>query len=109
MRGSNPRQPPIDWSRATYEGSTREGMHRWAELPLERILAAQQEMAELAEALEPCPLNEGNGSDNLRTKSRLSCFRPNHEVTVRRICESIVLGIRLQVSIFDAGAGVPRR
>lgn len=40
-----------DWSIATWQGATREAMRRWAELPLERIVAAQEEMRELAEAL----------------------------------------------------------
>jgi len=38
----------IDWQLATWEGATREAMRRWAALPLERIIAAQEEMQELA-------------------------------------------------------------
>lgn len=40
-----------DWKAATWEGSRREAMRRWATLPLEQILAAQEEMADLAKAL----------------------------------------------------------
>lgn len=40
----------FDWRDATWDGSRREQMRRWAELPLDRIIAAQEEMAELAEA-----------------------------------------------------------
>lgn len=38
------------WEAATWKGARREAMRRWAALPLEQILAAQEEMAELAEA-----------------------------------------------------------
>lgn len=41
----------IDWSLTTWEGSRQEQMRRWAELPLERIVAALEEMEELADAL----------------------------------------------------------
>lgn len=51
MTGKELREPRPDWSSATWEGATREQMRRWAELPLERIIAAQEEMAELAQAL----------------------------------------------------------
>lgn len=36
---------------ATWKGARREAMRRWAKPPQERILAAQEEMADLAEAL----------------------------------------------------------
>lgn len=41
----------IDWSLTTWEGSLREQLRRWAELPLERIVMAQEEMQELADWL----------------------------------------------------------
>lgn len=41
----------IDWSLTTWEGAQREQLRRWAELPLERIILALEEMQELAEAL----------------------------------------------------------
>lgn len=43
------------WRAATWEGATREAMRRWAKLPLERIVAAQEEMWDLAEALKQAP------------------------------------------------------
>ncbi len=49
------RTDPIDWSLTTWEGSLREQLRRWAELPLERIVMAQEEMQELAEWLESAP------------------------------------------------------
>ena len=39
----------IDWSLTTWEGSRREQLRRWAELPLERVILAIEEMAELTE------------------------------------------------------------
>lgn len=46
----NERDQDGAWDRATWRGARREAMRRWAELPVERILAAQEEMAELGEA-----------------------------------------------------------
>lgn len=45
----------IDWSLTTWEGARREQLRRWAELPLERIVAALEEMEELANRLNPTP------------------------------------------------------
>lgn len=41
----------IDWSLTTWEGARREQLRRWAELTLEEIIRAQEEMRELAERL----------------------------------------------------------
>lgn len=41
----------IDWSLTTWEGSLREQLRRWSELPLENIVRAQEEMQELAQRL----------------------------------------------------------
>lgn len=43
----------VDWTLTTWEGARREQLRRWAELPLERIVAALEEMQELAEWLGP--------------------------------------------------------
>jgi hypothetical protein len=43
----------IDWSLTTWEGARREQLRRWSELPLERIVAALEEMEELAMRLNP--------------------------------------------------------
>ena len=43
----------IDWSLTTWEGSRREQIRRWSELTMDEILAAQEEMADLAEKLGP--------------------------------------------------------
>jgi hypothetical protein len=42
----------IDWSLTTWQGARREQLRRWAELPLERIVSALEEMQELANRLD---------------------------------------------------------
>ncbi|MEC9408810.1 MAG: hypothetical protein VX549_16225 [Pseudomonadota bacterium] len=41
----------IDWSLTTFEGVRIEQMRRWAELPLDRIVAALEEMEQYAARL----------------------------------------------------------
>jgi hypothetical protein len=43
----------IDWSLTTWGGARREQMRRWAALPLENIVAALEEMQEIADWLHP--------------------------------------------------------
>jgi hypothetical protein len=43
----------IDWSLTTWDGVRREQMRRWAALPLEQVIAALEEMQELADKLAP--------------------------------------------------------
>jgi len=38
----------VDWSLTTWEGARREQLRRWGELPLENIIAALEEMEDLA-------------------------------------------------------------
>lgn len=42
-----------DWSLTTWEGARREQLRRWRELPLERMVAALEEMAEIDARLNP--------------------------------------------------------
>lgn len=51
MPTNKPPEEPIDWSLTTWEGSRREALRRWAALPLERIIAALEEMQDLSETL----------------------------------------------------------
>jgi len=44
-------EPEIDWSLTTWEGSRREQTRRWQELSWDEIVAAQEEMAEIAEMM----------------------------------------------------------
>lgn len=41
----------IDWAVATWEGARREQLRRWAELPLENVIAALEEMGNIAAQL----------------------------------------------------------
>lgn len=41
----------IDWSLTTWQGARREQLRRWAELPLDRIVSALEEMEDLANRL----------------------------------------------------------
>lgn len=41
----------VDWSVTTWEGARREQMRRWAALPLDRKIAALEEMEEVARGL----------------------------------------------------------
>lgn len=45
---STPSEKEIDWSLTTWEGSRREQIRRWRELSWDEIIAAQEEMAEIA-------------------------------------------------------------
>lgn len=38
----------IDWRLTTWEGAQREQLRRWAELPLENIIGALEEMEQVA-------------------------------------------------------------
>lgn len=56
MMESNQSSPEtIDWTLTTWEGSRREQLRRWSELPLERIIAALEEMQKTSEALNKSP------------------------------------------------------
>lgn len=52
---TEPVPAPIDWSLTTWEGARREQLRRWAELPLERIVLALEEMDALAAWLADRP------------------------------------------------------
>lgn len=50
---SNSDNDKIDWSLTTWEGARREQLRRWAQLPLENVVAALEEMQEIVEWLHP--------------------------------------------------------
>ncbi len=56
MAGAERRDDAIDWRLTTWEGAQREQLRRWAELPLESIVRALEEMEELAVRLSSRPL-----------------------------------------------------
>ena len=43
----------VDWNVTTWEGARREQLRRWAALPLDRVIAALEEMSALAEQFGP--------------------------------------------------------
>jgi hypothetical protein len=45
----------IDWSLTTWEGARREQLRRWADLTLEEVIRAQEEMRELAATAATTP------------------------------------------------------
>jgi hypothetical protein len=49
--------PPIDWRLTTWEGARREELRRWSQLPLERIVAALEEMADLQLSWTSAPVS----------------------------------------------------
>lgn len=52
----------IDWSLTTWEGSRREQLRRWAELPLERIILAIEEMQEMSDQFGRAPDEDKSGA-----------------------------------------------
>lgn len=62
MPDRNSQTPPINWQRTTFEGARREQLCRWAELPLEDILRALEEMEDLSRQLGTAPADESSGS-----------------------------------------------
>ena len=52
----------FDWSLTTWKGSRREQLRRWAQLTLEEIVQAQEEMAELSERFADMRRNAGSAS-----------------------------------------------
>lgn len=53
----------VDWNLTTWEGSRREQLRRYAELPLDRVIAALEEMEELADALSELSAGGGQKSE----------------------------------------------
>ncbi|MEW6690407.1 MAG: hypothetical protein AB1452_15115 [Pseudomonadota bacterium] len=51
MAGADERDVVIDWRLTTWDGARREQLRRWAELPLERMILALEEMEELSRRL----------------------------------------------------------
>lgn len=59
MRKNEKPDQAVDWSLATWDGSRREALRRWAQLPLERVIAALEEMQELNDMLSESSLAAG--------------------------------------------------
>ncbi|HWF58707.1 MAG TPA: hypothetical protein VN666_00100 [Nitrospira sp.] len=51
MEENKPHTPEFDWRLTSFEGSRREQLRRWAQLPLEQILLAIEEMEDITRLL----------------------------------------------------------
>lgn len=58
MPDNKPHMPEFDWRATTFEGARREQLRRWAQLPLEHILLAIEEMQDIAQQLGAAPTGE---------------------------------------------------
>lgn len=58
MPDSDSQTPPIKWRLTAFEGARREQLRRWAQLPLEEILRALEEMEDLSRQLGTTPASE---------------------------------------------------
>lgn len=58
MPDNDSQTPPINWRLTTFEGARREQLRRWAQLPLEDILRALEEMEDLSRQLGTAPAGE---------------------------------------------------
>ena len=58
MPDNESRTTDFDWRLTTFEGSRREQLRRWAQLPLENILLAIEEMQDIAQLLGTVPAGE---------------------------------------------------
>src|SRR5688500_13236149 len=56
----------FDWRLTSFEGSRREQLRRWAQLPLENIVLAIEEMQDIAYALGTAPAGESGESAGVK-------------------------------------------
>ncbi len=62
MPEHEPPAPEFDWRLTTFECGRREQLRRWAQLPLENILLAIEEMQDLAQQLNTTLTGEAGQS-----------------------------------------------
>ena len=60
------RKPDFDWRLTSFEGSRREQLRRWAQLPLENILLAIEEMQDIAYLFGTAPAGESGESAGVK-------------------------------------------
>lgn len=71
MSDNQPPTPEFDWRVTSFEGARREQLRRWAQLPLEHILLAIEEMQDIAHAFGTVPVGEYEQSvQELRVSER---------------------------------------
>mgnify|MGYP003402458117 FL=1 len=51
MQNNEPNASEFDWRVTSFEGARREQLRRWAELPLEDVIRAIEEMQDIAQQL----------------------------------------------------------
>lgn len=59
MPNNESQLPDFDWRITSFEGARREQLRRWAELPLEDILLAIEEMQDISRLLASTPGRDG--------------------------------------------------
>ena len=69
-------KPDFDWRVTSFEGSRREQLRRWAQLPLENILLAIEEMQDIAYMFGTTPAGEsGESASNSSVKEPPAPYR----------------------------------
>ena len=72
----------FDWRVTTFEGSRREQLRRWAQLPLENILLAIEEMQDLADQFGTAPAGKSRESAGVKEPPvRIAANAGNKEQT----------------------------
>ena len=61
MPENKPRTEDFDWRSTSFEGSRREQLRRWAQLPLEDMLQAIEEMEDVSRQLGTMPPDAPGG------------------------------------------------
>jgi hypothetical protein len=62
MPEHEPKGTDFDWRLTSFEGARREQLRRWAQLPLENILLAIEEMQDIARLLGTAPAGQSDES-----------------------------------------------
>ncbi len=55
MENNKPQTSDFDWRVTTFEGARREQLRRWAQLPLEDVIRAIEEMQDITDSLHGPP------------------------------------------------------
>jgi hypothetical protein len=75
MPDTKPPTPEFDWRVTSFEGARREQLRRWAQLPLEQILLAIEEMQDIAHAFGTTPIGKhGQSVQDLRVDEPLAQY-----------------------------------
>jgi hypothetical protein len=73
MQDTTSPTPEFDWRVTSFEGARREQLRRWAQLPLEQILLALEEMQDIAHAFGATPIGKyGQSVQELRVNEPLA-------------------------------------